>query len=57
LNEGVPIVLKSPHHQISNSIKEIAKDLEKIIKESKSEYMQKAKATTSDALSKSSKLG
>jgi pilus assembly protein CpaE len=57
LNEGVPIVLKNPQHQISSAIKELAKALEKIIKEAKTEYFQKSKATNSEALSKSSKLG
>lgn len=57
LNEGVPIILKNPHHPISNSIREIAKGLEKVIAQLKTEYIQKTKTASSDALSKSSKLG
>jgi pilus assembly protein CpaE len=57
LNEGVPIIIKNPHHPISNAIKDIAKGLEKVIVQLKAEYIQKTKLTTTDALSKSSKLG
>ena len=57
LNEGVPIIMKSPHHPISNAIKDIAKGVQNVIQQSKVEYAQKATALSSDALSKSSKLG
>ena len=57
LNEGVPIILKSPHHPISNAINDIAKGVQNLIQQSKVEYAQKATALSSDALSKSSKLG
>jgi pilus assembly protein CpaE len=57
LNEGVPIILKSPNHAISNAIKEIAKGVKALIQKSKVEYAQKTTVPSSDALSKSSKLG
>jgi pilus assembly protein CpaE len=57
LNEGVPIILKNPHHPISNAIKDIAKGLEKIILQLKADYIQRSKSASIDALSKSSKLG
>lgn len=57
LNEGVPIILKNPHHAISNAIRDIAKGLEKVIAQLKTEFIQKTKSASSDALSKSSKLG
>ena len=37
LNEGVPIVLKKPHHPISRAYSDIAKDLVKIIRTNKPE--------------------
>lgn len=57
LNEGVPIILKNPHHPISNAIKDISKGVQNLIQQSKVEYAKKATALSSDALSKSSKLG
>ncbi|MCJ7695975.1 MAG: hypothetical protein MUO40_11210, partial [Anaerolineaceae bacterium] len=44
LNEGVPIVLKSPHHSISKAYSSIAKELVKIIKSTKAEYQEKGKS-------------
>lgn len=43
-NEGVPIVLKSPRHPISKAFSEITKDLVKIIRSSKTEYLEKEKS-------------
>ncbi|HSN50514.1 MAG TPA: hypothetical protein VLR52_04720, partial [Bacteroidales bacterium] len=44
LNEGVPIVLKSPRHPISKAFSDIAKDLVKIIQNSKNEYLENEKS-------------
>jgi MinD-like ATPase involved in chromosome partitioning or flagellar assembly len=41
LNEGVPIVQKSPHHPISKTFFEIAKELVKINQTSKTQYLEK----------------
>jgi len=37
LNEGVPILLKKPHHPISKAFNEITKELVKIVQTSKTE--------------------
>jgi pilus assembly protein CpaE len=57
INEGVPIVLKSPNHMVSKAYAEIARDLAKVIQSTKSDYLNKVKSESSDALKKSSKLG
>ena len=44
LNEGVPIVLKSPRHPISKAFSEITADLVKIIQTSNAEYLEKEKS-------------
>lgn len=41
LNEGVPILLKSPRHPISKAFSTIAAELEIIIQTSKSEYLER----------------
>ena len=43
LNEGVPILLKSPHHPISKAFSDITAELVKIIQTSKTEYLEKEK--------------
>ena len=43
LNEGVPILLKSPRHPISKAFSDIAIELAKIIQTSKTEFLEKAK--------------
>jgi pilus assembly protein CpaE len=57
LNEGVPIVLKSPHHPISAAFTEITKNLVKIIQNAKTDYLELNKKESAEILSKSSKLG
>ena len=55
LNEGVPIVLKSPRHPISKAFSDIAKDLVKIIQTSKTEYLEKEKSEKTGSTKTSSK--
>ena len=55
LNEGVPIVLKSPRHPISKAFSDIAKDLVKIIQTSKTEYLVKEKGEKTGSTKTSSK--
>jgi pilus assembly protein CpaE len=43
LNEGIPILLKSPRHPISKAFNDIAADLAKIIQSSKTENIEKEK--------------
>ncbi len=57
LNEGVPIVLKYPRHQISAAFSTIAKSLVKLIQSAKLSYTEASKKSNSDLLSSSSKLG
>ena len=44
LNEGVPILLKSPRHPISKAFSEITAELVKIIQTSNAEYLEKEKS-------------
>jgi len=44
LNEGVPILLKSPRHPISKAFSDITQELVKIIQTSKPEYLEKEKS-------------
>lgn len=57
LNEGVPIVLKNPHHPISKAYEEITSALVKQIKEMNAEYLATVKSESSEILKKTSKLG
>ncbi|MBA4383673.1 MAG: hypothetical protein C0410_02965 [Anaerolinea sp.] len=57
LNEGVPIVLKFPRHQISAAFASISKSLAKIIQSAKLSYNESGKKNNSEMLSTSSKLG
>jgi pilus assembly protein CpaE len=43
LNEGVPILLKSPNHPISKAFSDITAELVKIIQTSKAEFLEKEK--------------
>jgi pilus assembly protein CpaE len=43
LNEGVPILLKSPRHPISKAFSDITAELVKIIQTSKTEFLEKEK--------------
>jgi len=44
LNEGVPVLLKSPRHPISKAFSDISSELEKIIQASRDEYQAKGKS-------------
>lgn len=44
LNEGVPILLKSPRHPISKAFSDITAELIKIMQTSKTEYLEKEKS-------------
>lgn len=57
LNEGVPIVLKYPRHQISAAYAALAKSLVKLIQSAKLSYNEASKKNNSDILTSSSKLG
>lgn len=57
LNEGVPIVLKYPRHQISSAFAAISKSLVKLIQTAKSSFNEASKKNNSELLSNSSKLG
>ena len=57
INEGVPLVLKSPNHAISKAYGEIAAELAKLIQVAKANYMARIKSESSDVLKKTSKLG
>jgi pilus assembly protein CpaE len=47
LNEGVPILLKKPHHPISKAFSDIAKELVKIIQTSEAENLENEKTDLS----------
>ena len=55
LNEGVPILLKSPRHPISKAFFDITADLVKIIQTSKTEYLEKEKSEKTELPKKLSK--
>ncbi len=57
LNEGVPILLKSPHHPISKAFSDITEELVKIIQTSKTEYFEKEKNEKTELPQKPSKKG
>ena len=57
LNEGVPIVLKYPRHQISAAFAGIAKSLVNIIQTNKLSFNEASKRNNSEVLTNSSKLG
>ncbi|PKO01177.1 MAG: hypothetical protein CVU42_01650 [Chloroflexi bacterium HGW-Chloroflexi-4] len=57
LNEGVPIVLKNPRHQISAAFSVISKGLVKIIQSARTTYNQSSNKDKSALLSRSSNLG
>ena len=47
LNEGIPILLKSPRHPISKAFSEITTELVKIIQSSRTEYLEKGNSEQS----------
>jgi pilus assembly protein CpaE len=55
LNEGVPILLKSPNHPISKAYSDIAAELVKIIQTSKTEYLETEKSAKTELPKKPSK--
>jgi pilus assembly protein CpaE len=55
LNEGVPIVLKNPHHPISKAFSEISAELVKIIQTSKTEYLEIEKSDKTELSKKPTK--
>jgi pilus assembly protein CpaE len=57
LNEGVPIVLKSPNHAITSAFTDMSKNLIKLIQAAKNDYFEKNKTVNAEILTKSSKLG
>jgi pilus assembly protein CpaE len=55
LNEGIPIMIKSPRHPISKAFLDITAELVKIIQTSKSEYLEKEKSEKTELPKKISK--
>jgi pilus assembly protein CpaE len=55
LNEGIPIVLKSPRHPISKAFADITAELVKIIQISNTEYLEKEKNEKTELTKKQSK--
>ena len=55
INEGVPIFQKNPRHPISKAFSDIAKDLVKIIRTSKADYLEKEKSENTEPTKKSAK--
>jgi pilus assembly protein CpaE len=54
LNEGVPILLKSPGHPISKAFNDISKEMVKIIQTSKVEFLEKENSEKTELSKKSS---
>jgi len=57
LNEGVPILLKKPHHPISRAFSDIAKELLKIIKTAETVILENDKSDKTEPSKRSSKKG
>ena len=57
LNEGIPLVMKYPRHQISAAFAAISKSLAKVIQSAKLSYNAANKNNNSEVLSNSSKFG
>lgn len=57
LNEGVPVLLKNPHHPISKAIQDFAKLIKNYILEANLAYTQTEKKVNADILAKTSRLG
>jgi pilus assembly protein CpaE len=57
VNEGVPILLKKPHHPISKSFLDIAKELSKILKTAETKDLKNDKSEKTEPSKRASKKG
>lgn len=57
VNEGIPVMVKNPHHPISKAIQGLAAVIKNVIAEANASYLLAEKNTNAEVLAKTSRLG